>query len=126
VLIKISRDLWKCIIATHGINSISHVPGVIKQAAWEQYVTYRQGGFESLITYREQFETVLKAYVDQGNATLSVEDSAMHFFMGLDAGRYAQIKTTVHNNMTMGTQLPPKTVNDYTIAANWIKAPSSA
>ena len=46
----------------------------------------------------------------------------MHFFAGLDTGGYEQMKTTVHNNTTTGTHLPPKTVNEvYTIAANWIK-----
>ena len=46
----------------------------------------------------------------------------MHFFTGLDAARYAHMKTTVHNNMTIGAQQPPKTVNEvYTIAANWIR-----
>jgi hypothetical protein len=46
----------------------------------------------------------------------------MPFFVGLDAGRYAQMKPMVHNNMIIGAQLPLKTVNEvYTIAANWIK-----
>ena len=104
---KDPEGLWQYIIATHGVNSISHVPGVIKQAAWQQYVMCRQGGFESLITYREQFDAALKAYEDHGNAPLSADDSAMHFFAGLDAGRYGQMKTTVHNNMTIGAQQPP-------------------
>ena len=42
--------------------------------------------------------------------------------MGLDAARYAHMKAMVHNNMTIGAQQPPKTVNEvYTIAANWIR-----
>ena len=73
------------------------MPGVIKQAVWQQYVSCRQGGFISLITYCEHFDAALKAYEDQGNATLSAEDSAMHFFAGLDAGRYGQMKTTVQS-----------------------------
>ena len=65
---------------------------------------------------------MLKAYKDQGNATLTTEDSTMHFFAGLDAGRYGQMKTTVHNNATIGAQQPPKTVNEvYMIAANCFK-----
>ena len=104
---KDPEGLWQCIIATHGVNSISHVPGVVKQAAWQRYVSCRQGGFESLITYREQFDAALKAYEDHGNAKLSADDSAMHFFAGLDQGRYGQMKTTVHNNMTIGAQKPP-------------------
>ena len=75
---KNSQGLWQCIIATHGVNSISHVPGVIKQAAWQRYVSYRQGGFKSLIAYQEHFDIVFKAHKDQGNATLSAEDSAMN------------------------------------------------
>jgi hypothetical protein len=31
---KDPQGLWQCIIATHGVNSISHIPGVIKQVAW--------------------------------------------------------------------------------------------
>ena len=81
----------------------------------------RQGAFESLITYRENFDAASKAYTDQGNAVLETEDTAMHFFTGLDAAGYAHMKTTVHN-MTIGAQQPPKTVNEvYTIAANWIR-----
>ena len=57
-----------------------------------------------MITYREQFDAALKAYNDHGNAKLSADDSAMHFFAGLDQGRYGQMKTTVHNNMTIGAQ----------------------
>ena len=90
------------------VNSISHVPGVVKQAAWQRYVSCRQGEFESLITYREQFDAALKAYEDYGNAALSADDSAMHFYAGLDAGRYRQMKTTVHNNITIGAQNPPQ------------------
>ena len=32
---KDPQGLWQCIIAMHSVNSISHVPGVIKQAAWQ-------------------------------------------------------------------------------------------
>ena len=62
---KDPQGLWQCIMATHGVNSINHVPGVIKQAAWQRYVSCRPGGFESLITYCEQFDAALKAYKDQ-------------------------------------------------------------
>jgi hypothetical protein len=32
---KDPEGLWQCTIATHGVNSISCIPGVIKQAAWQ-------------------------------------------------------------------------------------------
>ena len=51
---------------------------------------------------------MLKAYEDQGNVILTAEDSAMHFFAGLDAGRYGQMKTTVRKNMNIGAQQPPR------------------
>jgi hypothetical protein len=119
---KDPEGLWQTIVTTHRINCISHIPVVIKQAAWDRYTKCRQGAFESLITYRENFDAALKAYTHQGNAVLESEDTVMHFFMGLDAARYAHMKTMVHNNMTIGAQQPPKTVNEvYTIAANWIR-----
>ena len=34
--------LWQTIVATHRINCISHVPVVIKQAAWDRYMKCRQ------------------------------------------------------------------------------------
>ena len=104
---KDPEGLWQTIVAMHRINCISHLPVVIKQAAWDGYSKCRQGAFESLITYRENFDAAFKAYIDQRNAVLETKDTAMHSFMGLDAARYARMKTTVHNNMTIGAQQPP-------------------
>jgi hypothetical protein len=99
---KDPEGLWQTIVATHRINCISHVPVVIKQAAWDRYTKCRQGAFESLITYRKNFDAMLKTYTNQGNVVLETEDTVMHFFTGRDAAKYAHIKTTVHNNMTIG------------------------
>jgi hypothetical protein len=119
---KDPEGLWQPIVAMHRINCISHIVVVIKQAAWDRYMKCRQGAFESVITYRKNFDAALKAYIDQGNVVLEIEDTAMHFFMGLDTARYVHMKTTVHNYMTIGAQQPPQTVNEvYTIAANWIR-----
>ena len=62
-----------------------------------------------------------KSYEESKNATLSESDKAMDFFRGLDPGCYAQMKTTMHTNMTTG-MAAPATVNDvYKIAANWVR-----
>ena len=119
---KDPEGLWKAIVATHGITSISKVPAVMKQAAWEAYAKCKQGGYESLITYRENFDALHKMYETQFSVVVPPEDVAMHFFAGLDAGRYTSMKTTVYNAMTMGSQKPPVSVNEvYTMAANWVK-----
>ena len=96
---KDPEGLWQTIVTTHRINCISHIPVVIKQAAWDRYTKCRQGAFERLIANCKNFDAALKTYTDQGNAVLKTEDTAMHFFKGLDAARYAHMKTTVHNNI---------------------------
>ncbi len=119
---KDPEGLWQAIVKTHGVNSISKVPEVLKRAARKEYQMLRQGGYESLIVYREKFEAALKTYKDQGNAVLDPKDSAMDFFDGLDPARYAQFKTDIHNGMTVGSIQAPATVNRvYELAANWIK-----
>jgi hypothetical protein len=119
---KDPEGLWKAIIARHGVKSVSKVPEVLRQAVWDGYVRCRQGGFESLVTYWENFDALHKSFEIQGNATLAPADVAMHFFSGLDAGRYMQMKTMFYNATMMGSQLPPSSVNEvYNIAANWIR-----
>ena len=41
------QKLWKAIVATHGVNSISKVSDVMKKKAREAYSMCRQGAFES-------------------------------------------------------------------------------
>ena len=56
------------------------------------------------------------------NAKLQEEDIAMHFFSGLDPGRYSGMKTMMHNMMTLSTRDPPSSVNKMCqIPANWVK-----
>ena len=65
---------------------------------------------------------MLKSYNITENVKLQEEDVAMHFFSGLDPGRYSGMKTMIHYMMTLGTQDPLSSVNEvYQIAANWVK-----
>ena len=66
--------LWKTIVKTHEINSMSRIPEVVKRAARKDYQSCRQGGYESIITYRERFDATTKAYTDQGNPPMKEAD----------------------------------------------------
>jgi hypothetical protein len=115
------EELWKVVVATHGVNSVSKVQDVMKKAAREAYWKCRQGSFESLVTYRANFDAVLVSYIEQGNADQGEVSNVMDFFGGLDNARYAHMKETLHNGWSTGDREVPKTVNQvYTIAANWI------
>ena len=79
---KDQQSLWIAIVVTHGVKSVSKVPAVMKQAAWEAYTRCKQGGFECLITYQENFDALHKSFEMQGNITIQPEDVAMHFLVG--------------------------------------------
>jgi hypothetical protein len=54
------EGLWKAIINTHKVTTVSRVKGVIKRSARKQYQVIHQGGYESLISYRERFYAALR------------------------------------------------------------------
>jgi hypothetical protein len=123
---KDPKGLWKAVVETHKVHSLSKVPVVKKRSARKEYQALRQGGCESLISYRERYDAALKVYQDQGNPALDATYQAMDFFDGLDNGRYAQFKADIHNALTSKMMMdPPKDVNTvYDMAANWVKTQS--
>jgi hypothetical protein len=72
--------IWKAVVETHKVHSLSKVAAVKKRSARVEYQKIRQGGYDS---------AALKAYMDQGNPALDDTDKAMNFFDGLDNGCYA-------------------------------------
>ncbi len=123
---KDPEGLWKAVVETHKVHSISKVGVVKKLLARKEYKAIRQGGYESLVSYRERFDAALKAYIDQGNPALDDTDQAMDFFDGLNNGRYVSFKADIHNAMTSKTMAnPPVDVNTvYDMASNWVKTQS--
>lgn len=116
------EGLWKAIIKTHKVTTVSRVKGVIKRSARKQYQAIRQGGYESLISYRERFDAALTAYKDQDNPDMEETDIALDFFDGLDNGRYAQFKADIYNGMAAESIDAPADVNTvYKLAHQWVK-----
>ena len=77
---------------------------MLKHSASKSYHDRMQGGYKLLITFCEPFDAMLKFYSVMENVKLQEEDVAMHFFSGLDPGRYSGVKTMMHNMMTLGTR----------------------
>ena len=73
------ESLWKAIVVTHGIKSVSKELAVMKQVAWDAYRRCKQGGFERLINYRENFDALHKSFETQGNITIQPKDVTMPF-----------------------------------------------
>ncbi len=116
------EGLWKAIIKTHKVTTVSRVKGVIKRFARKQYQAIPQGGYESLISYRERFDAALTAYKDQENPDMEETDIALDFFDGLDNGSYAQFKADIYNGMAAESIKALADVNTvYKLAHQWVK-----
>ena len=115
-------ELWLFVEQTHKMNSISKVEAVTKMAARSTYQAMRQGSYESIITYKEQFNSALKAYEDEGNPAMDDKDIAMDFFRGLHNARYGSFKTEILNKLTSKAVEQPENLNTmYLLANQWLK-----
>ena len=122
--INSSKDpllLWLAIKQTHKTATNSNVGTIMRAETRKKYQDVRQGPFESIVAYKERFDFLLEAYNDMENPKMEEEDIAMDFFRGLDDTRYEEFKTSFMNDLMMGTQKPPKHVNEiYTKASKYI------
>lgn len=80
----------------------------------------KQGAYKTIITYQEQFDNVLRGYLD--NPDIEPVDVAMDFFFGLDNGGYANFKATIINGITAGSIGQLENLNEmHLLAAQLLK-----
>jgi hypothetical protein len=116
------ETLWSLVEHKHKIHLMGEVEAVVKLAARMQLATIRQGAYESIIAFKQCYTNALKAYKDQKNPEMTLQDEAMNFFSKLDNARYAEFKTTYLNNLQLKTCNPPKDLNEmFTLANTYLK-----
>jgi hypothetical protein len=78
---KDPEGLWKAVIDTHKVHSISRIGVVKKLLARKEYKGMRQGGYEALVSYRERYDAALKTYMHQGNLKIDMKTRQWTFSM---------------------------------------------
>ncbi len=120
-LIEADRDplaLWLAIKNTHQVLTMSKVAYVVKKSAREEYMSCKQGSYESIVDYKHHFDSKLDAYTASGNPKIPDEDVAMDFMYGLDNSRYAEFKAEIVNNIVKDAIDQPKELNTMYVLAS--------
>jgi len=111
-------DLWKALTAIHQVSTKSKLDFMIKNQAFKDYTSVRQGPFESIADFKVKFDAKYKSYLDHGNPKREDPDVAIEFLTALDTSRYGEFMTELINGMNMGTVKRPASVNEVYNMAN--------
>lgn len=96
---------------THIIASVGNA--VIDQAAARKaYNKVQQNPHESLVVYKRHFDDAITAMVSVGETKPSEDKLAADFIDRLDNNRYASLKATLTNNVTMNLGTYPATLTE--------------